>query len=82
VTQTACAASDYRSQFSHVSARMPVSSPLRPGRQTRPELVRLIRARVHTNPTRRSFAFSSKFRTAAVELVGEDGAQKSGVTKK
>src|SRR5271169_3233123 len=30
VTQTECAASDYRSQFSRVSARMPVSSPLRP----------------------------------------------------
>ena len=81
VTRTACAASDYRAQFSRTSARMPVSFPLRPVVKHH-RLVRLIRARAHTNPLRRSFVFSSKFGTAAVELVGEDGAQNQGVTKK
>jgi hypothetical protein len=42
----------------------------------------LIGARVHTNPSRCFFVFSSKFRTAAAELVGEDGAQNRGLTKK
>ena len=35
----------------------------------------------HTISLRRFFAFSSKFRTAAAELLGEDGAQKRGHQK-
>jgi len=42
----------------------------------------LIRVRAHTNPSERFFAFSSKTRTATAELVGEDGADTPGVTKK
>jgi hypothetical protein len=60
---------------------MLVSSPLRPVVKHR--LVgSLDQARAHTNPSGRSFAFSGKLRTAAAELVGEDGAQNRGVTKK
>jgi endonuclease YncB( thermonuclease family) len=41
----------------------------------------LDQARAYTNQSG-FFAFSSKYRTAPAEFVGEDGAQNRGVTKK